>query len=93
MLKINILPIIAGITRLMSHMERDAPRMPTVLVLKRARNCRLAFHRIPRSVKIAMEGMTARTRNITLIDQKVCHQFNSTSKTWNKRKYCSMKTR
>ena len=76
--KINKLPINAGITRLMIQMARDVARMPVKFVLKRATNSILAFQRIPNSVRRAILGITASTRNTTLTDQKVCHQLIST---------------
>ncbi len=85
--KINKLPINAGITRLMIQIARDVASMPVILVLKSATNSILAFHRIPNSVSNAMLGTIANTRKTTLIDQKVCHQFTSTLKSWKTKKY------
>ena len=85
--KINKLPINAGITRLIIHIASDVANMPVILPLKSATNSILAFHRIPNSVNNAMLGTMASIRNTTLIDQKVCHQFTSTLKTWKNKKY------
>jgi hypothetical protein len=52
----------------------------------------LAFHRIPSSLSNAMLGTIANTRKTTLIDQKVCHQFTSTLKSWKNKKYCRTNT-
>ena len=85
--KINKLPINAGITRLIIQMAREVAKMPVTLLLKRATNSILAFHLIPNSVNNAMLGTIAKIRKTTLIDQKVCHQFTSTLKTWKNKKY------
>ena len=84
---INKLPISAGITRLMIQIARDVARMPVTLLLKSATNSILAFHRMPNSVSNAMLGTMASIRKTTLIDQKVCHQFTSTLKSWKNMKY------
>ena len=85
--KINKLPINAGITKLIIHIAKDVANMPVILLLKSATNSILAFHRIPNSVNNAMLGTMANIRKTTLIDQKVCHQFTSTLKTWKNKKY------
>ena len=80
--RINRLPISAGITRFMIQMASDVASIPVMLVLKSATSSILAFQRIPISVSNAMLGTMANTRKTKLIDQKVCHQFNSTLKSW-----------
>lgn len=85
--KINKLPINAGITRLTIHIASEVASIPVILVLNSATSSMLAFHRIPNSVSKAMLGTMANTRKTKLIDQKVCHQFNSTLKSWKNKKY------
>ena len=85
--KISKLPINAGITKLIIQIASDVASIPVILSLKIATNSILAFHLMPSSVNNAILGTIARIKNTILIDQKVCHQFTSTLKSWKNRKY------
>lgn len=74
-LKINRLPINAGITKLISQTEMDVKLIPKWLVLKIPTNFILSSFLRPRSVNNAMVGITAITKNITPIPSKVCQIF------------------
>jgi hypothetical protein len=82
-LKINKLPIKAGITKFISQIPNDTAKIPDVLVLNNCTNWILADHINPRSVKNVKLGTTAIIKNIMLTPANVCPNVSATPKSEN----------
>ena len=89
--KINKLPAKAGTTKLISHIVVAVNRIPIVLVLKTPNRKILIFPLTPNSAN-AIVGITAKTRNITVINQKAFHHTISTLNTCSNKRYCTTNT-
>ena len=84
MLKINKLPAMAGMIRLMNQMPAVAKIIPAVLVLNNPVSNIPILPLNPNSA-MAKVGITAITKNDTLTDQKPCHHKSCTSNKRNSR--------
>jgi hypothetical protein len=87
MLKINKLPINAGMIKFISQIANEAAKMPNAFVLNNSRICMLASHLSPSSVRKVKVGTTAITKKTTLIPAPACQGLSKTPKTGNTRQY------
>ena len=84
MLKINKLPAIAGMIRLMIQIPAAVNPIPNLFELYSIMIVVITAPRWTSSV-IVMDGITAITRNETLTAQKACHHKTSTPNKRNSR--------
>ncbi len=87
MLKINKLPIKAGIIRLISQIAKLAAKIPTVFVLNNSSACILASHLSPSSVRKVKVGTKAITRNTTPTPPPICPGLRNTPNNGKTRPY------
>ena len=78
MLKINKLPIKAGMIRLISQIAKEVAKIPTVFVLNSSSACILASHLSPSSVRKVKVGTRAITKNTTLTPPPICPRLRNT---------------
>src|SRR5258705_7110266 len=89
---INKLPIIAGITKLINQIVVVTKTIPSVLTVKIAKISLVTDIFCTTSNK-AMVGVIAIMKKTNAVAQNPCHQFTSTAKKRNNKKYCVAKTR
>jgi hypothetical protein len=92
MLRINKLPIRAGMIRLISHIAKEAAKTPTILGLNNSSTWMLAPHLSPNSVRNVKVGTTAMTRKTTLTPLQTSPDPRYTPKTGKIRLYWMINT-
>ena len=90
--KIIRLPTTAGNTKLINQTLKVVRLIPKLFELKIPINFILSSFFIPTSVKRAIVGMAAITKNMTLIPNQHSTTETSTPKNLKSKKYCKLKT-
>src|SRR5678816_2686940 len=89
---INKLPIVAGITKLMNQIVVVTNPIANVLTVKIVKISCVTYIFLTTS-NSSIVGVIAITKNTIAIAQKPCHQFTSTAKKRNNKKYWVAKTK